>query len=459
MQHGARMTESLLPDELVVPQGDVEPVSWTRRRLNRLSVDEATVVGEAGRAALIWFTLVVVYTSQRSLSLAALLGLTVAAAIWLVTLRSAAMPGRVVLGRAVEASVGTAGGLVIVAALNSSPFGLHASFPLLLGSAVAVFCSATVWAGVLDFTTVAKRRVLLVGAESVETLLAKEIGASRRPQFDFVGAVPGADELAQIVDAQRPDIVVLTDEATYGVALERLLDARSKVRVAGIESFFECAFGRVPIDQIGPAWFMSLLHPRQRIYKRFTKRTFDVAVAVFGLVLAAPLMAVIALAAKATGGPVLYHQTRLGEDGRPFTVYKFRTMSCDAERDGAAFACSDDSRTTRLGRFLRRTHLDELPQLWNVVRDEMSIVGPRPERPEFIEMIEKSVPFWNRRLLVKPGVTGWAQVRTGYAADCEAMKLKLSYDLWYIRHRSLLVDLAICVRTFLVLLGRPVRSE
>jgi lipopolysaccharide/colanic/teichoic acid biosynthesis glycosyltransferase len=113
----------------------------------------------------------------------------------------------------------------------------------------------------------------------------------------------------------------------------------------------------------------------------------------------------------------------------------------------------------RFGGFLRRTHLDELPQLWNVVRGDMSIVGPRPERPEFIELIETSVPFWNRRLLVKPGITGWAQIRCDYASDSDAMRLKLSYDLWYLRHRSLLVDLAVCVRTFVALCGRPVRSD
>jgi lipopolysaccharide/colanic/teichoic acid biosynthesis glycosyltransferase len=159
-------------------------------------------------------------------------------------------------------------------------------------------------------------------------------------------------------------------------------------------------------------------------------------------------MAMVALVTKLTEGPVLYRQTRIGEDGRHFTIYKFCTMKCDAERDGVAFARENDPRATRIGCFLRRTHLDELPQLWNVLKGEMSIVGPRPERPEFIELIEEAVPFWSRRLLVKPGITGWAQVRCGYASDCEAMETKLSYDLWYLRHRSLLVDLALCVMTF-----------
>ena len=122
-------------------------------------------------------------------------------------------------------------------------------------------------------------------------------------------------------------------------------------------------------------------------------------------------------------------------------------MRCDAECDGAAFSCKNDPRVTPVGRVLRRTHLDELPQLWNVLAGDMSVVGPRPERPEFIELIEEKVPFWNRRLLVKPGVTGWAQVRCGYANEVEDMETKLSYDLWYLRNGSMLVDLAVCAMT------------
>jgi len=450
------MTEVQLTSlEAATPADVALPLS---RRAQGLRIDELNVVVEAGQAALVWFSLLVVFGSQHAVSQAALLAITLATAVWLVALRSTLAPGRLVLGRAVSSSVGTVTGLVVVAAVNSSPVGLNASFPLLLGLALAVFGSTVVWGSVADRTLAAKRRVLLVGTESVGELLTEELRTSRTPRFDVVGAVPGSEELAEIVEAQRPDFVVLTDEATYGQALERLLDARSDVRVAGLENFFEYAFGRVPVDQISPAWFMSLLHPRQRMYTRLAKRTFDIVFALTALVLAAPLMGVLALLTKTSRGPVLYRQTRMGEDGRPFTILKFRTMRCDAERDGAAFAGHDDPRATRVGRYVRRTHLDELPQLWNVLKGDMSIVGPRPERPEFIEMIEATVPFWSRRLLVKPGITGWAQVRCGYAADCEAMETKLSYDLWYLRNRSLLVDLAVCVMTVFSVLGRPART-
>jgi lipopolysaccharide/colanic/teichoic acid biosynthesis glycosyltransferase len=196
-----------------------------------------------------------------------------------------------------------------------------------------------------------------------------------------------------------------------------------------------------------------------------TKRAFDLVVAAVALGIAAPLLAVCAVLARLSTGTALYRQTRVGERGRLFTIYKLATMCCDAEVGGAAFACEHDPRATSVGRLLRRTHLDELPQLWNVVRGDMSIVGPRPERPEFVDMIEVAVPFWSRRLLVKPGITGWAQISCAYASDCRAMEEKLSYDLWYLRHRSLLVDIAVCVRTValqlreLLALGRTPRRR
>ena len=423
----------------------------------RPRVDRVRVVAEAGQAVLVWFALLVVYTGHRPLTHAGFLAVILAAGVWLVALRCTVMPGRAVLGRAVGDGVGTAVGLVVVAALNSSTVGLDVSPATLAAAGVAVFSSVTCWGWFVDQVLATRRRVLLVGSEEVGTLLAGELNSCRHARYDVVGAVPGAQELAEIVEAQRPDIVVLTDEATYGPALERLLDARANVRVTGFESFFEYAFGRVPIDQITPAWFMSLLHPRQRVYTKFAKRTFDVAVAIVLLVLSAPLILLASLATKLSGGPILYRQTRLGEGGRRFTIYKFRTMTCDAERDGAEFARANDPRITRVGRFLRRTHLDELPQLWNVFEGDMSVVGPRPERPEFIAQIEEAVPFWNRRILVKPGITGWAQVRCGYANEVEDMETKLSYDLWYLRHGSMLVDLAVCVLTLSAVLGRPAR--
>lgn len=440
------MSEGVLPN-VASAAPTLEHLRAPAEHLRPLGGDRTRMVAGGGRAVLIWFTLFVLYASQRPMSTGALVGITLAAAIWLVALRSAALANRLLPVSAIASGLGTTVGFAFVGALNRSPLGLDVSFGALVAFAVGAFCSVIVWDWFSERTLAIKRRVLLVGTAELDALLAEELRTSRRAPFDVIGAVPGSQELAEVIALQRPDIVVLTDETTYGAALDRLLDARANVRVAGFASFFEYAFGRIPIDQITPAWFMSLLHPRQRIYARFTKRAFDVIAAGLGLVLAAPILAVLALLIKVTKGPVLYRQTRVGEDGAHFTIYKFRTMRCDAEHDGPSFAGEDDPRATRVGCILRRTHLDELPQLWNVLKGEMSIVGPRPERPEFIEMLESAVPFWSRRLLVKPGITGWAQVRCDCTSNCEAMERKLSYDLWYLRHRSLLVDLAICLRT------------
>ena len=207
----------------------------------------------------------------------------------------------------------------------------------------------------------------------------------------------------------------------------------------------------MPVRLVTPTWFMSVLHLYRQPYTRAAKRVFDVVTASFGLLLVAPLLPLIALGVSRTPGPIIFRQLRLGESGLPFTILKFRTMRHDAESNGAVWAAEDDQRATRFGAFLRKTRLDELPQLWNVLRGDMSIVGPRPERPEFVEQLQEAVPFWSRRLLVKPGVTGWAQLHRGYTADALGTADKLAYDLWYLRHRSLVLDLVICVKTFAVL--------
>jgi exopolysaccharide biosynthesis polyprenyl glycosylphosphotransferase len=267
------------------------------------------------------------------------------------------------------------------------------------------------------------------------------------------------DDLKGIVETYRPDVVVLADDSAQEPALNRLLEApQSGFKVATVASFLEYAVGRVPLKCLPPSWFLSILHLRQRPYSTAAKRGFDVVVAALGLIATAPVAAVIAGLVRLTPGPVIYRQIRVGQGGKPFTMYKFRTMRADAEEGGKpVFAAEHDPRTTRLGRVLRMTHLDELPQLWDVLKGDMSIVGPRPERPEFVPMLEAAVPYFTRRLLIKPGITGWAQLRSDYACDCDSAADKLSYDLWYLRNRNLLVDLAICAKTFTSIVLRPGR--
>jgi len=199
---------------------------------------------------------------------------------------------------------------------------------------------------------------------------------------------------------------------------------------------------------------MSVLHLYQHTYHRITKRIFDMAIAGLLLVPAVPVMLVAALLVRRSGpGPVFFHQDRLGESGRTFDMFKLRTMNNGAENRGQpVWAGENDPRITKVGRFLRLSRVDEIPQLLNVLRGDMSIVGPRPERPEFLEKLADEVPYWARRHLVKPGITGWAQIHAGYAADVDSSTEKLAYDLFYLRHRGILLDLAIVLKTARIVL-------
>jgi exopolysaccharide biosynthesis polyprenyl glycosylphosphotransferase len=229
----------------------------------------------------------------------------------------------------------------------------------------------------------------------------------------------------------------------------------TSVHVLDTLEFQECALHRVESRSVSPAWFASVLDINRQNYSARAKRVFDVIVASFALILTLPLLLVIPVLIRLSGpGPVLFRQMRIGESGELFEMLKFRSMVPNAESGEAVWASENDPRTTGIGRMLRLTRLDELPQLWNVVRGEMSIVGPRPERPEFLAVLGEHVPFWSRRDLLRPGITGWAQVHFAYTADITGAATKLSYDLYYLKHRSLALDTWIMLKTFRVLLSR-----
>jgi exopolysaccharide biosynthesis polyprenyl glycosylphosphotransferase len=313
-------------------------------------------------------------------------------------------------------------------------------------------------------------RVLVVGGDTSGRALAEDLFHAANPKLILVGLFADspmsengnrASALRTLVVERRPDLVVLTDAPGREEALDGLLRLPvPNLRVVSLDHFNEYAFGRVSAWSVSPLWFMSLLHAYRRPYRSVTKRGLDLALAAGLLAVMWPVMLVIGVLVKLSSpGPVLYRQVRVGEAGVPYEMLKFRTMTDRAEADGkAAWAGENDPRITRVGRRLRRYRLDELPQIWNVLRGEMSFVGPRPERPEFVEALEKEVPHWSRRLLVKPGLTGWAQICSGYTADAETAADKLSYDLFYIKYRGLLLDLAIVARTAsVVVLGKGAR--
>jgi exopolysaccharide biosynthesis polyprenyl glycosylphosphotransferase len=447
------------------------PLSWLERRAAAFAGprDQVGWLVLAGRVILIWLPVYVLFVQGLS-PIRAVFAATVVSAVWTVGLR-AALSAYFTLGPAVASAVGTITGLVAISALDLWVPDLDLRAAGLAEAAVAVFLLSAAWEHVVR--SIAKRRVLVVGTGGCASEVLAELNNGHRTPFTMLGLVGerpegttakvprlgSFEELSEIVAEQRPDIVILTDERVSSWAVDPLLDlAPAGFRVVGVSHFIEHALGRVPLRHLTPTWFMSMLHLRQKPYTRMAKRAFDLATASLGLLLALPLLPVLALLVRLTPGPVIYRQTRVGEGGRHFTIFKFRTMRADAEEDGSpCYAQVGDARVTRVGRFLRQAHLDELPQLWNVIRGQMSIVGPRPERPEFVDLLEQTVPFWTRRLLVKPGITGWAQLRCGYACDASSAAEKLSYDLWYLRNRNVVIDLAICFKTVSSLLFRSGR--
>jgi sugar transferase (PEP-CTERM system associated) len=258
------------------------------------------------------------------------------------------------------------------------------------------------------------------------------------------------------------EIIVAVREQRGGVLpLRELLECRlGGIRITDLPRFFERVHGRVPIESLKASWLIYGNGFRQTWLRNAVKRAFDIVVVAVLLPIALPIMAFMAiLIAIEDGTPVIYRQERVGRGGQKFTLLKFRSMAHDAEKDGqAAWASVNDVRVTAVGRFMRRTRIDELPQLINVLRGEMTFVGPRPERPQFVATLTEKIPFYGVRHSVKPGLTGWAQVRYTYGGNLEESVKKLEYDLYYVKNHSLLLDLLIFVKTVrVVLLGEGAR--
>jgi exopolysaccharide biosynthesis polyprenyl glycosylphosphotransferase len=389
----------------------------------------------------------------------------VSAAVWFAAALAVEESGRerrIAFGAGARASFAALAGLVALSAIAAWAPAAAPPARALVASAALLAACATAWEVYVRRSRATAVRLLVVGSPEAALRLVDELPSGpyapvavvcdeppareRRglPTFGGIDALPGA------IRAFRPDLIVLACDRERERVFDALLEVGdAQTAVCELAEFHEVAFGQLPVRQLTPAWFAGTLHLYRRPYGRATKRAFDVAVATVGLVLTAPLIAAVALVLRCTGGQVIYRQRRRGLGGEPFTILKFRTMTSDAERPGeAVWASVRDPRTTRVGRVLRALRIDELPQLVNVLQGTMSIVGPRPERPEYFDVLAENIPFWSGRTLVKPGITGWAQVNAGYASDYDSSEAKLGYDLWYLRHRSLLVDVAICARTF-----------
>ncbi|HEY5984643.1 MAG TPA: sugar transferase [Anaerolineales bacterium] len=324
------------------------------------------------------------------------------------------------------------------------------------------------------------RRVLVVGAGKAGMTLARVYAAANPKPFSLIGfidddrrklhklfegiAVLGTSrDLLTIIDQYRvSDVVVAITGEVQGGTFQVLLDAQERgVEVTRMPTVYEEITQRVPIHHLESDWIIRSFVDKLRISGMYeaAKRGMDMVGGLVGLLLLLPLGPIIALGTLLdSGSPILYSQDRVGKGGESFTILKFRTMVRDADADGSFRpADEDDKRVTRFGRLLRRTHLDELPQFWNVLRGNMSMVGPRAERAQLVAHYQKEIPFYRARLLVKPGLTGWAQVNYGYVVNVSETAVKLEYDLYYIIHRSLTMDISIILRTIGTVLGRKGR--
>lgn len=266
-----------------------------------------------------------------------------------------------------------------------------------------------------------------------------------------------AAHLMEVVEKQKVHrVIVATPDRRGTVPMKELLQLRMQgVKIEEADSWLEKINGKIEVENLNPSWLIFGQGFRRSTAFILVRRLLSIVISLVGLILSLPLMPFIILAIYFDSpGPVFYKQTRVGKAGRPFKVVKFRTMRLDAEAGGPKWAGSNDPRVTRIGKFLRSSRLDEIPQLWCVLKGDMAFVGPRPERPEFIEMLSKEIPYYGVRHMVRPGLTGWAQVRYKYGSTVEDAREKLQYDLFYIKNASLGLDLLIIFQTVKTVLLR-----
>lgn len=275
----------------------------------------------------------------------------------------------------------------------------------------------------------------------------------RGTKVNHIPILGGWQVLRDAVRGQGISVLVLAITGKIRPELfQAILDCQEMgVEVIRMPALYESLLGRVPIEYLSADWLLTSFLDSVNLYDLYSplKRLLDILISLVGMATGLILFPILAVIIRLDSpGPILYQQERSGKGGHPIGVWKYRTMVINAEPDGEArWASPEDPRVTRVGKWMRRTRLDEIPQFWNVLRGDMSLIGPRPERPEWIAQLEKQIPFYRARLLVQPGLTGWSQVNYGYVRTVEDTALKLEYDLYYIRHRSPILDLKILLRT------------
>ena len=309
----------------------------------------------------------------------------------------------------------------------------------------------------------APNKALIIGdgaiAAEIKRTIAEnpQLGYAIKAELDEKTAYGAPQEIKKIALREDVNLIVISGKLKHEPALVATLYElfASGIVVTDLVSFYELIMRKVPITEVQETWFLENIAQAVSFYDPLKRASEFVGALALGIILI-PFELLIALLVVLTSrGPVIYRQVRVGEKGKNFTLYKFRTMRVDAEKDGAQWATKNDTRTTPIGSLLRASHLDELPQLWNVIRGDLSFVGPRPERPEFVAKLAARIPYYEARLFIKPGVTGWAQINhRADLTDADVIE-KLQYDIYYLKNRSPILDWAIILKTIKSIFVNP----
>lgn len=367
-------------------------------------------------------------------------------------------------------------------------FGDSTSVGAMIAPVVGAWAATAVGAwGKARFDAAFPVRIAIIGSPRIAVSLGGELHEAKVRGYQVVGwladdqpvAYPGRGgprrlgslaEVGEVASRHSIDLLAHSNRPVAGDGghptrldlFERVADdcLGMPVRLIEVGQLYEDLLGHVPLGQSNAAWFQYLLHPRYRATSPISKRTFDLLVAGAMLAILTPLLVVLAAAVRLTdGGPVFYRQRRIGEGGREFELIKLRSMRVDSEDNGPRWSKAADDRVTPVGKVMRRLHIDEMPQLWNILRGDMTLVGPRPERRELIATLERSLPWYDRRHLVKPGLAGWAQARCGYGGSEEGTAWKLCHDLYYLKHRSAYFDALVLLENVRVALSNHVQFD
>lgn len=298
-------------------------------------------------------------------------------------------------------------------------------------------------------------RVVMIGNDPTIDELSHALAENPQIGYQVVDHIHNphdlhaTDNIAQKLQTHKADVVVIPRGIKQNTELQKIFYGllSSGIAIYDVPAFYEEVFRKIPLKHIEESWFLEHISIRKNVYDDLKRLSEVVTASLIGLLLL-PLIILISLLIRLSSrGPVIFSQRRIGAQNKLFTLYKFRTMVQDAEKDGAKWASENDPRVTLFGKILRHSHLDELPQIWNIIRGDLSFVGPRPERPEFVEILEKEIPHYDIRHLIKPGVTGWAQINYRYGSSIEDSYQKLQYDIYYLKNRSLILDFAIILKT------------